>query len=116
MIKLEDITRQCNAYYEGGDNGKIEVCFVISLDFCIYILEINKALRKLIYEKDIASITIESFDNASAYLKQYLAPRLEKIQEYCQEIEELELERIEKVLLSNFAARKSYFYLLIIDS
>lgn len=63
------------------------------LDF----VEIDKYLHKLFAEKDITSLTIQSFEQAFYQLNQLLPPRLLQIQEYCQSIEELELERIHKV-------------------
>ncbi|CAF0808765.1 unnamed protein product [Rotaria sordida] len=79
LIELEKVTRQCNTYYEQGDN------------------EINEHLQNLIYRKEITSLTIKSFEYAFNELDQYLSPRLSQIQEYCQSIEDLELERIHKI-------------------
>ncbi|CAF1155509.1 unnamed protein product [Didymodactylos carnosus] len=47
--------------------------------------------------QDITSLDNDSFTNAYEQLDQLLPPRLESIQEYCQTIEELELERIRKI-------------------
>ena len=44
---------------------------------------------------------MQSFENAFNQLDQWLTPRLSQIQEYCQSIEELELERIQKVRKRN---------------
>ncbi|CAF1416429.1 unnamed protein product [Adineta steineri] len=79
LIELEKITRQCNQYYEQGDK------------------EIDKYLEKLFSEKDITLLTIKSFNHGFKQLDKLLSPRLLKIQEYCQSIEELELERIHKI-------------------
>ena len=60
-------------------------------------LEINEQLQNLIYQKEITTLTIKSFEYAFNQLDQYLSQRLSKIQEYCQAIQELELERIHEV-------------------
>jgi hypothetical protein len=68
--------------------------------FCLYLyhlLEINQQLQNLIYQNDITLLTINSFEQAFNYLDQLLPTRLSQIQEYCQSIEELELDRIRKV-------------------
>ncbi|CAF2814403.1 unnamed protein product [Rotaria sp. Silwood2] len=79
LLELEKVTRQCNIYYEDGDK------------------EIDEHLKNLIYRKEITSLTIKSFEYAFNQLDQYLSPRLSQIQEYCQSIEDLELERIHKI-------------------
>ncbi|CAF0851526.1 unnamed protein product [Adineta ricciae] len=79
LVELERITRECNKYYEQGDQ------------------EIDGYLHKLFTEKDITSLTIQSFEQAFYQLNQLLPPRLLHIQEYCQSIEELELERIHRI-------------------
>ncbi|CAM4857478.1 unnamed protein product [Rotaria socialis] len=79
LVELEKITRQCNKYYEQGDK------------------EIDEFLKDIVYRKNIATLTLQSFENAFNQLDQCLTPRLSQIQEYCQSIEELELERIQKI-------------------
>ncbi|UJR28315.1 hypothetical protein I4U23_009559 [Adineta vaga] len=79
LMELEKITRQCNKYYEQGDQ------------------EIDEHLQKLFSEKNITCLTIESFEQAFYQLNELLPPRLLQIQDYCQTIEELELERIQKI-------------------
>ncbi|CAF1172018.1 unnamed protein product [Rotaria magnacalcarata] len=76
---LEEITRECNVYFEDGDIG------------------INNRLQTIIYHNEITNLTIESFENAYEYLDNILPPRLSKIQDYCQTIEGLEQERIRKI-------------------
>jgi len=62
-----------------------------------YLLEINEQIQNLIYQNDITLLTINSFEQAFNHLDQLLPIRLSQIQEYCQSIEELELDRIHKV-------------------
>jgi hypothetical protein len=57
----------------------------------------NEQFQKLIYQKEITSLTIQTFEDAFNQLEDFLPPRLSQIQEYCQLIEELEFERIHKV-------------------
>ncbi|CAF4534188.1 unnamed protein product [Rotaria sp. Silwood1] len=79
LLELEKVTRLCNTYYEQGDK------------------EIDEHLKTLIYRKEITSLTIKSFEYAFNQLDKYLPQRLSQIQEYCQSIEDLELERIHKI-------------------
>ncbi|CAF1026509.1 unnamed protein product [Adineta ricciae] len=76
---LEEITRECNSYYEQGDK------------------ELEKQLQTMVYQKEISALTHTSFDQAFKFLDQYLPVRHAKIQEYCQSIEELEMERTQKI-------------------
>ncbi|CAF3644133.1 unnamed protein product [Rotaria sordida] len=77
--ELEEITRECNTFYENGDN------------------EIDDHLQTMIYQKVITNLTIQSFDSAFEHFDNLLPPRLAKIQDYCQTIEGLEMERIRKI-------------------
>ncbi|CAF4692579.1 unnamed protein product [Rotaria sp. Silwood1] len=79
LNELEGITRECNIFYEHGDN------------------EIVDHLQTMIYQKEITNLTIQSFDSAFEHLDNLLPPRLSKIQDYCQTIEGLEMERIREI-------------------
>ncbi|CAF2574698.1 unnamed protein product [Rotaria sp. Silwood2] len=79
LNELEGITRECNIFYEHGDN------------------EIDDHLQTMIYQKEITNLTIQSYDRAFEHLDSLLPPRLSKIQDYCQTIEGLEMERIRKI-------------------
>ncbi len=50
-----------------------------------------------IFVQEITSLTNESFVEAFEHLDDLISPRLSQIQDYCQSIDELELERIRKV-------------------
>jgi hypothetical protein len=65
-------------------------------------LELNDLFQGLIYQKEITSLTIDSFENAFNQLNQILPIRLSHIQELCQNIEELELNRIQQVFIDSF--------------
>jgi len=99
VAKLEDITRKCNHYYENGDRGSsIGSCYSI-VWFLIFIqIEIDSVLENLLYRKEITSLKINTFQKAFKQLDQILPLRLATIQQFCQSIEELESERIQKVL------------------
>jgi hypothetical protein len=62
----------------------------------------NDLFQNLIYQKEITSLTINTFENVFNQLNQLLPIRLSQIQEFCQTIEELELNRIHQVFYSFF--------------
>jgi hypothetical protein len=62
----------------------------------------NDLFQNLIYQKEITSLTINIFENVFNQLNQLLPIRLSQIQEFCQTIEELELNRIHQVFYSFF--------------
>ncbi len=59
-----------------------------------------------IFVQEITSLTNESFVEAFEHLDDLISPRLSQIQDYCQSIDELELERIRKV--SFFPSQNSF--------
>lgn len=95
------MTRECNQFYEQGEQGElrsVESNRSEKLSFS----EIKEDLRNRIFKKDITSLTIKSFDQAFRQLEDCLPPRLEHIQTCCQSIEELEMERVQKVTRCDF--------------
>ncbi|CAF0926257.1 unnamed protein product [Adineta steineri] len=78
LKELEGITRECNMYYEQGNK------------------DIDKELQTMIYQKEITTLSFQLFDDEFQYLEKLLPSRHSKIQEYCQSIEELEMERTNK--------------------
>ncbi|CAF0969609.1 unnamed protein product [Adineta steineri] len=59
--------------------------------------DIDKELQTMIYQKEITTLSFQLFDDEFQYLEKLLPSRHSKIQEYCQSIEELEMERTNKV-------------------
>ncbi|CAF4429314.1 unnamed protein product, partial [Adineta steineri] len=57
---------------------------------------IDKELKTMIYQKEITTLSFQLFDDEFEYLEKLLPTRHSKIQEYCQSIEELEMERTNK--------------------
>lgn len=57
-------------------------------------------LEMMIYQKEITSLTMHSFENALGHLDRLLPPRLAAIQEYCQSMQILELDRVAEVRFS----------------
>jgi hypothetical protein len=60
-------------------------------------VDIDEKWKVMLDKSDVMLLTRESFQYASKQLEQCLSIRLAKIQEYCQTIDELELERINQV-------------------
>lgn len=82
----------------------------------LYIIDINDQLQNLIYQKEITSLTIRSFEKAFQQLDQLLPARLSQIQEYCQSIQELESERINQVYFYYSKQRDLMIFRSILDS
>ena len=77
------------------------------------ILEIVEQFQNLIYQKEITSLTMDSFDDAFNQLDHLLPSRLAQIQEYCQSLEELEMERIHTVWFYYLSKNNQYYVILL---
>ena len=69
-------------------------------------------LDLIVYRKEITSLTMNSFENALAHLDELLPPRLATIQNYCQSMELLELDRVAEVRLIFFFDFRFSFVLI----